>query len=79
MMWGAISYARKTQLVHIPGNLSAARYRDEVLTPRMLLEMNLRSDHFQHDHARPHTARATVDFLANQKVRMLHGRLIHQI
>jgi hypothetical protein len=31
MMWGAISYARKTQLVHIAGNLSAARYRDEVL------------------------------------------------
>ena len=33
MMWGAISYARKTHLVHIPDNLSAARYRDEVLTP----------------------------------------------
>jgi hypothetical protein len=32
MMWSAISYARKTQLVHIPGNLIAARYRDEVLT-----------------------------------------------
>jgi hypothetical protein len=29
-MWGAISYARKTQLVHITDNLSAARYRDEV-------------------------------------------------
>jgi len=36
MMWGAIYYARKTQLVHIPGNLNAARYRDEVLTPHML-------------------------------------------
>ena len=43
MMWGAISYARKTQLMHISGNLNAARYRDEVLTPRMLIEMNLRS------------------------------------
>ena len=26
MLWGAISYARKPQLVYIPGNLSAARY-----------------------------------------------------
>jgi hypothetical protein len=49
----------KTQLVHIPGNLIAARYRDEVLTPHMLPAMNLRRDVFQHDNARPHTARAT--------------------
>jgi hypothetical protein len=41
MMWGAISYALKPQLVHIPGNLNAARYRDEVLTPHMLPSMNL--------------------------------------
>jgi len=79
MMWGAISYARKTQLVHIPGNLSAAPYRDEVLTPHMLLAMNLRREVFQYDNARPHTARATVDFLANQNVRVLPGRLNHQI
>ena len=59
---------RKTQLVHIHGNLSAARYRDEVLTPHMLPAMNIRREFFQHDHTRPHTARATVDFLANQNV-----------
>jgi hypothetical protein len=28
--WGAMSYLRKTQLVHIPGKLSATRYRYEV-------------------------------------------------
>ena len=67
----AISYARKTQLMNIPGNLSAAPYRDEVLTPHMLPAMNLRRDVFQHDNARPHTARATVDFLANQNVTVL--------
>jgi transposase len=71
MMWGAISYGRKTQLVHIPGNLSAARYRDEVLTPHMLPAMTLRRKVFQHDNARPHTTRATVDFLANQNVTVL--------
>ena len=79
MMWGAISYARKTQLVRIPGNLNAARYRDEVLTPHMLPAMNLRREVFQHDNAWPHTDRATVDFLANQNVRVLPDRLNHQI
>ena len=74
MMWGAISYDRKTQLVHIPDNLSAARYRDEVLTPHMLPAMNLRMEVL-----RPHTARATVDFLANQNVRAIPRRLNHQI
>jgi hypothetical protein len=79
MMWGAISYARKTQLVHIAGNLSAARYRDEVLTPHMLPEMSLRREVCHHEHAWPHTAHATVDFLANQNVRVLTGRLNHHI
>jgi hypothetical protein len=79
MMWGAISYALKTQLVRITGTLSAARYRDEVLTPHMLPAMNLRREVCQHDNARPHTARATVDFVANQNVRVIPGRLSHQI
>jgi hypothetical protein len=46
MMWGAISYARTNQLVHIPGNLNGARYKDEVLTPHMLPAMNLRREVF---------------------------------
>ena len=71
MMWGAISYARKTHLVHIPNNFNAARYRDEDLTPRMLPTMNLGMEVFQHDNARPHTAHATVDFLANQNLTVL--------
>ena len=67
-MWVAISYARKPQLVHIPGNLTAARYRDELLTPHMLPSKNLCREGFQHKNARPHTARSTLDFLANQNV-----------
>ena len=49
MMWGVISYARKTQLVHIPGNLTSTRYRDEVLAPHILPAMNLRREIFQHN------------------------------
>jgi hypothetical protein len=79
MMWDAISYARKTQLVHFSGNLHPARYRDKVLTPHMLPTMNLCREVFQHDNARLHTARATVDFLAKQNIRVLPGCLNHQI
>ena len=61
---------RKTQFVHIHGNLNAARYRDEVLTQHMLPTMNLRREVFQHDNVRLHTARATVDFLASQSVKV---------
>jgi transposase len=62
---------RKTQLVHIHGNLSASSHRDEVLTLHMLPAMDHRREVYQHDNARPHTARATVDFLANQNVTVL--------
>jgi hypothetical protein len=71
MMWGAISYARKTQLMHISCNLSAARYRDEVLTPHMLPAMNPSREVFEDDNIQPHTARATVDFLDNQSATVL--------
>ena len=68
MMWGAISYAVK---LHIHGKLNATRYRDEVLTLHMLSAMNLHREVFHHDNPRLHTARANVDFLANQNVTML--------
>jgi len=57
--------------MHIHGNLNDARYRDEVLTPHMLPTMNLRREVFQHDNALLHTARATVDYVANQNVTVL--------
>jgi hypothetical protein len=31
MMWSTISNDRKIDLVHVPGNLTAVRYRDEIL------------------------------------------------
>jgi hypothetical protein len=32
MVWAAISNDRKTDLVHVPGNWTAVRYRDEILS-----------------------------------------------
>jgi hypothetical protein len=71
-------YGRYTQFIFFIfayGKLSTARHIYEVLTPHMLPAMNLRRDVFQHDNARSHTARATVDFLVNQNVTVLPGRL----
>ena len=31
MMWSTISNDRKIDLVHVPGNLTSVRYRDEIL------------------------------------------------
>jgi hypothetical protein len=36
MMWEAISNASKTELVHVPDNLTAVRYREEILQPHLM-------------------------------------------
>jgi hypothetical protein len=40
MVWVAISNDRKTDLVHVPGNLTAVRYRDEILQPHLMHVIN---------------------------------------
>ena len=63
MVWGGISHGVKTPLVVILGNLTAARYRDQVLMPHVLPLVNAHNLSFQHDNARPHIARVCRDFL----------------
>ena len=36
MMWVAISNDRKKDLVYVPGNLMAVRYRDEIIQPHLI-------------------------------------------
>jgi hypothetical protein len=57
MMWAAITHTGKTAVVHIPGNLTAQRYCDEILQPHVLPLMQQIGARFQHDNARPYTAR----------------------
>ena len=71
MMWAAISWNRRTHLVHVQGNLTALPYRDEILQRHMIPAMNVRREVFQQDNARPHTARVTMDFLAQNNVTVL--------
>jgi hypothetical protein len=60
MMWATISHTGKTALVHIPRNLTAQRYCDEILQSHALPLMQQNGARFQHDIARPRTARITT-------------------
>jgi transposase len=71
MMWVAISNDCKTELVHVPGNLTAQRYRDEILQPHLMHVIDRQRELFQHDNARPHTARLTSDYLQQNNINVL--------
>ena len=70
MVWGGISHGVKTPLVVIQGNLTAIRYRDQVLMPRVLPLVNAHNLMFQHDNARPHVVRVCRDFLNQNYVQV---------
>ena len=71
MVWGGISHGVKTPLVVIQGNLTAVRYRNQVLMPHVLPLVNAHNLTFQHDNARPHVARICRDFLNQNNVQVL--------
>jgi transposase len=57
--------------VDIPGNFTAQRYCDEILQPHVLPLMQQNGARFQHDNARPYTARITTALLTNSNVAVL--------
>ena len=71
MMWAAISNDHKTDLVHVPGNLTAVRYRDEILQPHLMHVFDRQMGLFQQDNARPHIARVTMDYLEQNNINVL--------
>lgn len=72
MVWAAINYRFKTQLVVCQGNLTARRYIDQVLRPVVVPMFRQRQNLvYQHDNARPHVARATRDFLQANNIGVL--------
>ena len=68
MVWGGISHGVKSPLIVVPGNLTAVRYRDEILRPVAVPLVQQHQMTFQHDNARPHVARVCQDFLANKNI-----------
>ena len=71
MVWGGISHGLKSQLVVIDGNLTAARYRDEILRPHVIPFLQQHNLTLQQDNARPQVARICQVFLANNNVQPL--------
>ena len=70
-MWAAISNDSKTKLVHVLGNLTAVRYRDEILQPHLMHVIDRQREYFQQDNPRPHTAHLTMDYLEQHNFNVL--------
>ena len=64
----------KTPIVFIAGNLTAQRYRDEVLDTMLLPFMKMYGPGltFQQDNVRPHTARLTRQHLQQHNVTVMN-------
>ncbi|GFV53595.1 transposable element Tcb1 transposase [Trichonephila clavipes] len=72
MVWGAIAYHGRSQLLRIVGSLNSTRYINEVLRPQAILFLQgLLGAVFQHDNARPHVAKTVKSYLDSQKVQLL--------
>ena len=71
MMWAALSNDHKTDLGHVPGNLTPLKYRDEIIQPHLMQVIYRQSGLFQQDNVRPHTARATIDYLVQNNINVL--------
>ena len=70
MMWALTSNDSKAELVHVPGNLTAVRYRDEILQPYLMHVIDRQRELFQQDNARPH-AHLTMDYLEQNNINVL--------
>jgi transposase len=71
IIWVAISNDSKTELVHVPGNLTAVRYRVEIIQPHLMHVIDRQRELFQQNNARPHTARLSMDYLKQNTINVL--------
>jgi len=71
MCWAAIGYNYRSPLVLLPPpGVTALRYKNEILQPYVVPLANRYRPNFcfQHDNARPHTARLCTDYLQQNDV-----------
>ncbi|GFW39020.1 transposable element Tcb1 transposase [Trichonephila clavipes] len=67
MVWGAISYHGRANLLRIEGNLNSNRYVREVLQLEVVpFLQSILGAIFQQDNARPHVAQTVRDFCSAQ-------------
>ena len=64
MVWGAIGFNVKSQLVLVEGTMTARQYVDRVLNPAVVpMIANIANGMFQQDNARVYTARISREAL----------------
>ncbi|GFY22068.1 transposable element Tcb2 transposase [Trichonephila clavipes] len=72
MVWGAIAYHGRLQLLRIVGNLNSTRYINEFLLLQDIpFLQGLPGAVFQQDNARPHVAKTVKYYLDSQQVQLL--------
>lgn len=72
MVWGAISFNSRSDLVIINGSLNAQRYIDEILRPVAIPFLyDDEATIYQQDNARPHSAEISKHFLSENEVSVL--------
>ena len=72
MVWGAIDMQEKSDLVFIAGNMTAARYVEQVINPEVVpLFVRKPNMVYMQDNARPHTARMTTAHLRHMGIPIL--------
>ncbi|GFX20071.1 transposable element Tcb1 transposase [Trichonephila clavipes] len=72
MVWGAIAYHGRSQLLRIVGNLISTRYINEVLQAQAIpFQQGLPGVVYQQDNARPHVAKTVKSYLDSQQVPLL--------
>lgn len=70
MMWAAISYTGRTNLIQVQGSLSGQRYC-EIIHPDDLPIMQRNDVRFQQDNARPHAARLKTAIFKSRNIALL--------
>lgn len=73
MVWGGISLRTRTPLYHVRGNLNAVRYRDEILQPLVVPQLQQIGHNaiLQDDNARPHRANIVDTFIQQHRINRL--------
>ncbi len=72
MVWGALGFGRRSQLVIINGNLTAIRYINTVLSAQIVPYFQQHPNAiFMHDNARPHVAGVCQAYLQQHNVNVL--------
>ena len=78
---GAVGYNFKSRLMFIEGTVTAPRYQEMLSLSQVFTDADslygVKSWYFQHDNARPHTAKESVKFIQNACVNILENWPAH--